>query len=135
MGARIKEQFEILRQIEVAETRYTKYPIKILAPYKLSGSWHWNVLEIEITENKNVQCRRYNTDGYSYPVEPDVFLDIQGAMQDLGLSNVRNIEGQTQHFTKPLQRGVNCGLASAIIFHSLRMGFALNSLIDSMTKD
>ncbi len=110
------------------QTEAEIYPITILAPYKLSaGGWHWNILEIVINAPGGVAtCKRYNTNGNSYPVEDDVFNNIRTALatgadgQAPFCADLTNQTEATQEYPRAIQRSINCGLASAIIMHDLR---------------
>ncbi len=139
-GPRIEEQITHLETL-MGESPHRKnlkgfpvnpnqiYPLKILAPYKLAGSWHWNVLEITIEEPGGVaNCKRYDTDGYSSAVEPSVFNNISQSLsknRDNGApfcSQIINSQDQIGEYPHSLQKGVNCGLVSAIILNDLRQG-------------
>ncbi len=142
IGLRIIEQLTHLQSLEAGaedsefKTKFPggiPYPIKVIAPYKLSGSWHWNVLELEINADKTASCKRYNTDGYSYPVEPQIFAEIERALSPQGASDENKhctaIENQQTPIIEypsrqsgnaaSLQQGVNCGLVSALVMHDI----------------
>ncbi len=98
------------------------YPAIILSPYNL-GINHWNILEIRIDgPNGPAHCKRYNTDGYSYPVERYIFQELTNTLQESGINNVTNQVRNERHYPHSLQMHVNCGLASSIIMHDLKKG-------------
>ena len=95
------------------------YPIKILAPYKLDV-WHWNILEIVIDKEKNAVCRRYDTDGFTYNIEESLLKQIKelGTIEGINFENIKH--GVEENFCNNLQKDENCGLASALIMHTLK---------------
>ena len=126
---RIKEQLEHLKKLTAESEEYktsksftASYPLKILAPYKLGGSFHWNVLEIIINEeNGYATCKRYDTNGSSYSVEDDIFNNIKEGLQG-HFSSIDNQLGSKKEYEKGFQWGNNCGLVSALVMHDLRKG-------------
>lgn len=138
-GPRIVEQLKNLQTLR-DENRVTKaakkfptddqlYPIKILAPYKLQNSWHWNTLEIIINQDGSAHCKRYNTDGKSYPVQIEIFNNIYSALTSEFAqgkppicTSLTNQTGEQTEYSFNMQSRVNCGLASSLIMHDLRRG-------------
>ena len=114
IGNRIEDALKDFNDLKT--TNNLTYPIRLLAPYKLSDSWHWNVLEIIIPEKEDITCKRYNTDGKIYEVENDIFNNIENTFNNRNIINHK----QTKKFGVNLQKGVNCGLACALIMHDLK---------------
>lgn len=129
---RLREQLEFLTYLSslaVENPITVRYPVEILAPYKLEHSWHWNVLKITIDKEKSISCKRFSTDGKSYPVGPQVFADITDFFENFTApngtsyqSNPSNQIGVKIEYENFIQSGVNCGLGSAVILHDLITG-------------
>ena len=144
IGDRLREQLEFLTYLSspaVENPITVKYPIRILAPYKLEYSWHWNILQITIDEHKKVSCKSFNTDGKSYPVGPQVFDDITDffgnftAPDDTSYQpNPTNQIGVKIEYDNHIQAGVNCGLGSAIILHDLITGKKAGNDYDTLSQ-
>ena len=109
----------------------------LIVPWCMQSIWHWNVLEIYIENLNSIRCRRFDTDGYVYPVDDDtlkivqgVFVEIakkqvcqnQGFPADAGNFSVNTINQRQQVYAFKGQQGVNCGLVSTLIAEDLRSG-------------
>lgn len=144
IGDRLREQLEFLTYLSspaVENPITVKYPIRILAPYKLEYSWHWNILQITIDEQEKVSCKSFNTDGKSYPVGPQVFADIADffgnftAPDDTSYQpNPTNQIGVKIEYDNHIQAGVNCGLGSSIILHDLITGEKPGNNYDTLSQ-
>lgn len=95
--------------------------IKFIAPYKLN-SWHWNVLEILYDKNNNkISCKSYDTDGKIKKVENEFFNHIENAFKEEKITVENHLES-TPYYDISAQKGVNCGIVTAIIMQDLKAG-------------
>ena len=114
----------------------------LIVPWCMQSIWHWNVLEIYIENLNTIRCRRFDTDGYVYPVDDDTLKIVrdtfvktvkQQGCQNLQLSvdtdnlSVNTINARQQVYAFSGQQGVNCGLVSALIAEDLRAGRLVSS--------
>lgn len=127
-STRIKEQLDHLQTLiderEACSNGFPEnpHPIKILAPYKLGTSFHWNVLEIIIkTPTDLATCKSYDTDGSSHSIENAIFQNIQEGLQG-HCSSAENQQESKKEYEKGFQYGNNCGLVSALVMHDLKRG-------------
>ncbi|RAP26171.1 hypothetical protein DID74_02330, partial [Candidatus Marinamargulisbacteria bacterium SCGC AG-333-B06] len=119
--------------IEEIEKERRGYPRNYLAPYKLSNEFHWNVLKIsQITEEGPIDCCRIDTNGNSYPVKDDVFHQIKSFFSS---KEVKNKTDEEDIYKFNAQRGVNCGLISALIMNDQQYPGTYASILTQCEKE
>jgi ankyrin repeat protein len=100
---------------------------KYILPYKLN-EWHWNVLHIMVSEDKMIFCKRYDTDGNSYPIQDNVF----GKLKDFFGVEYQFVNlPEQKEYNFGIQRGCNCGLAVALITHDILFNTIYAGLVES----
>lgn len=90
-------------------------PHTIYLPYKVINQAHWNIVQLEISDNE-VTCCRYNTDGYRYPLDEALLAIITPLFSNKKVLNNNDIK---QTYQNPGQLNVNCGLICALMAHDL----------------
>jgi len=125
-----KESKEESKEQKEAEAA-SKFPFKILIPYRI-GAWHWNVIEIIVTDPNTASCSKYNTNGLKEKLDDAAFNVIK---KEFAGFNITNNQEQETYYARAGQRNVNCGMVAALIMHDLKTGARDQTFYNSYVRE
>ena len=114
------------RYIRFFEGEEARDQVSLLCPIKIMGEFHWNLLEIK-KNGEIINVSLYDTNGYTKPLDGHLKSALSS---QFGISELTFEDGVRQVWTKPGQKGVNCGLIVALMAHQLSLKSDFESNMD-----